>query len=85
MNASKRMKDILRAGALAEAMHPQLHHDLADAWADVRTEPWKRGVKWRACLLRGRSMLPEYQPDLLRDADTRACKDTADDPAGIGF
>lgn len=81
VNVTKRMKDIHQAGALIEAMHPHLHHDLADSWA----EAWGRGMKWRACLVRGRSMLPDPVQALLRDAVTRACGDTGDDPSRIGF
>lgn len=78
----KRDKDIHQAGVLIEALTGRRrHHDLLDAWL----EAWERGPKWQAALIHGRSMLlPEHQA-MLRDAVSKAGRETGDRLDDIGF
>lgn len=79
---TKRNKDIHQAGALIDALtRRRRHHDLLDAWP----EAWGRGPKWQAALVHGRSMLLPEQQAILRDAVSKAGRETGDRLENIGF
>ncbi|WP_137107870.1 nucleotidyltransferase family protein [Azospirillum argentinense] len=79
---AKRDKDLRQAGDIIAALSDsRRHHDLAEAWTDA----WERGPRWQEQLVQGRSALPNDERDMLREAVLRACRDTKDDPAAIGF
>lgn len=77
----KARKDLEQAAFLIEAMAESHGPELADVWI----EAWERGMKWRACLLRARSQLPENVRALLDRAiaSHAALFDRSPDAVGI--